>query len=146
MLHHLLFYLLPLTDGPLFLAAPPAPTVLSIRVTGLKSDRGWCCLALYQREEGFPTMPQRAWRMQFVPIRNREAVLDLSDLPAGRYAVAAYHDENGNRRMDTNLLGLPKEGYAASNNPRPKFGPPSYEQASFYLAAAPLRLELHMVY
>ena len=39
-------------------------------------------------------------------------------VPAGRYALMVIHDENGNGRLDTNLVGMPVEGYGFSNNPR----------------------------
>ena len=54
--------------------------------------------------------------------------------PAGRtYAVGLYLDVNGNNRMDKNFLGMPKEQYGFSNNAKGRFGPPSFEDASFNL-------------
>ncbi len=50
-------------------------------------------------------------------------------LPAGRYAVAAYIDENDNRKTDTNLLGIPTEWVGFSGNPNYSFGPPDFEDA-----------------
>jgi len=38
-------------------------------------------------------------------------------------------DFNGNGRVDTNLVGLPKEPYGASNNKLPKLAPPKFEDA-----------------
>jgi uncharacterized protein (DUF2141 family) len=47
--------------------------------------------------------------------------------------VAVHHDENGNRKMDANALGIPKEGYGASRNPKSRFGPPSFSDARMRL-------------
>ena len=52
------------------------------------------------------------------------------DLPPGQYAVNAFHDENGNGELDTNLFGIPTEGYGFANDPRTTFGPPDFEDAA----------------
>jgi len=39
----------------------------------------------------------------------------LAGIPPGTYAIACYHDENDNGKLDTNFLGIPKEGTGASN-------------------------------
>lgn len=55
----------------------------------------------------------------------------IRNLPAGRYAVKAFLDLNGNGTLDKNLVGMPKEPYGFSNDARAPFGPPSIEAASF---------------
>lgn len=57
----------------------------------------------------------------------------LSDIPAGEYALMVYYDENDNREIDKNFVGIPTEPLGFSNNYRPK-GPPSYSRAAFTLA------------
>jgi uncharacterized protein (DUF2141 family) len=42
-----------------------------------------------------------------------------------------FHDENGNGKLDKNVVGIPKEGYGASNNPARKMRPPTFEEAKF---------------
>ncbi|WP_348675736.1 DUF2141 domain-containing protein [uncultured Abyssibacter sp.] len=42
----------------------------------------------------------------------------VADLEPGRYAVIVMHDENDNGEFDMNFMGIPKEGYGYSNNPR----------------------------
>jgi uncharacterized protein (DUF2141 family) len=68
----------------------------------------------------------------------------FKNLPAGEYAFAVYHDANSNGKMDRNLLGIPSEDYAFSNNALGKMGPPSFEQARFSLpdAGATVRVSL----
>jgi uncharacterized protein (DUF2141 family) len=55
----------------------------------------------------------------------------IHDLHAGKYAIASYHDENGNGKLDTNALGIPEEGYGFSNDARGTFGPPKFSEAAF---------------
>jgi len=58
-------------------------------------------------------------------------VLTLPNLPPGRYAAVAYHDENGNNDLDVNALGMPKERYGFSNDPPMLMGPPLFKDAAF---------------
>ena len=55
----------------------------------------------------------------------------VPDLPPGKYAVAAYVDNNKNGRQDKNFLGMPKEIYGFSNDARGMFGPPDFSEAVF---------------
>ncbi|WP_237059090.1 MipA/OmpV family protein [Microbulbifer sediminum] len=54
----------------------------------------------------------------------------IPDAPDGEVAVLAYLDENNNRALDRNFIGIPREPVGLSNNYQPK-GPPSFRQASF---------------
>ena len=58
-------------------------------------------------------------------------VARFENLPAGDYAMRAFHDVNGNGQMDTNPFGMPTEPYAFSNNARGNMGPASWERARF---------------
>ena len=46
------------------------------------------------------------------------AICQFNDIPPGTYAIAVFHDENANGKLDKNFLGIPCEGYGASNNVR----------------------------
>lgn len=59
----------------------------------------------------------------------------IHDLPPGRYAVGAFHDTDGNGRLSTWPVGLPKEAYGFSRDARGRFGPPSFDAAAFDLPA-----------
>lgn len=63
------------------------------------------------------------------------AVVTLTDLPPGRYAIALYQDRNGNGRLDKNMIGIPTEPYGFSNDASAPFGPPDFELAAFTIAA-----------
>ena len=54
----------------------------------------------------------------------------IRNVPAGTIAVLVYADENDNRALDKNFIGIPREPLGLSNGYRPK-GPPSFERASF---------------
>ncbi|MBK7290922.1 MAG: DUF2141 domain-containing protein [Chitinophagaceae bacterium] len=42
-------------------------------------------------------------------------------------SIAILHDENDDGKMNSNFLGLPKEGYGFSNNVMGNFGPPLFQ-------------------
>lgn len=52
-------------------------------------------------------------------------------VPPGDYAVVVVHDENDNGKLDTGFLGFGGETYAFSNDVRPLFGRPGFDEASF---------------
>ena len=68
------------------------------------------------------------------------------DVPPGRYGVVTFHDENGNGQMDFDLLGLPTEGYAFSNDVRPFLSAPSFDRAAISLGKDDAALTIRMVY
>ncbi|NUO00517.1 MAG: DUF2141 domain-containing protein, partial [Saprospiraceae bacterium] len=63
----------------------------------------------------------------------KRCVLTVKGLAKGKYAVQLYHDENGNGKMDFNLLGIPKEGYGFSNDARGFMSEPAFEKQLFSL-------------
>jgi uncharacterized protein (DUF2141 family) len=64
------------------------------------------------------------------PARQGSTRVVVQGVPAGRWAVQAFHDENDNEEFDTNLFGLPQEGFGFSNNP-PLRGKPRYADSVF---------------
>jgi uncharacterized protein (DUF2141 family) len=57
----------------------------------------------------------------------------FTGLPPGTYAVTVVHDENDNRKLDRNLLCMPREGYGFSNDASVGLGPPSFTKAAVTL-------------
>jgi uncharacterized protein (DUF2141 family) len=58
-------------------------------------------------------------------------VVKVRNVPPGRYAAVAYHDENANRDLDVNFLGLPEERFGFTNDPVLLLGPPSFKDCAF---------------
>jgi len=126
--------------------APQASTALEVSVHTPSSREGTIRIALFAGAEGFPDDPIHSVVLPAEPVTGDSAAIAgaWADAPAalwrisvppGVYAVAAVHDLNGNGRLDTNFLGMPKEPYGFSRAARGRFGPPSFEDAA-------LRLEL----
>ena len=68
----------------------------------------------------------------------------IADLPAGKYAVAVYVDNNKNGRQDKNFLGIPKEIYGFSNDARGMFGPPDFAAAAFDIGENAVTKSIHL--
>lgn len=102
---------------------------LTIELTGVRHDRGELSIGLYQDPKTFRKEPQ-AFQVRKLPATPGSVTLTLEELPAGRYAIMAYHDEDGNGELNRRFGMFPTEGYALSNNPR-VMGPPSFEDSAF---------------
>ena len=106
---------------------------LQITVTGIRNNNGKILCSLFKEGEGYPDQPTLAFYKTSAVIKDRKALISVDGLPIGYYAVALLHDENGDNKMNTSLVGLPKEGYGFSNNVMGLFGPPPFSKASFRL-------------
>lgn len=114
-------------------AEPPAAGKVHIEIVDLRNDRGVVGLAVFRSSDGFPGSAQKAVVTRQLSIRDRRASIDLV-MPPGELAVAVIHDENRNGELDTNWLGIPKEGYGASRDARRRFGAPRWKDARLPLA------------
>jgi uncharacterized protein (DUF2141 family) len=100
---------------------------------------------LYASAVGFPVDASKAAQQKWCPIEAAAATCRFDPVPMGHYAVACFHDENGNKVLDTKLFGMPAEGTVVSNNAKGFMGPPSFEKAKFPLSAS-TEIELRMNY
>jgi len=125
---------------------PKGTGEIEIEATGFRDKKGSLLLTLFASAEGFPDRTEGAFRNLSVPVENLKGPILLEGIPYGEYALSAMHDENDDGRMNTNLLGIPTEGYAISNNPETHFGAPSFDEAAFFLMKKRIALHLEMRY
>ncbi|HKQ68350.1 MAG TPA: DUF2141 domain-containing protein [Polyangiaceae bacterium] len=123
----------------------PATAVLTMRLS-LKNNSGQVGCLLFNAANGFPKDPSAALQRQWCPIASSGSICSFDPIPSGRYAVACFHDENSNGKLDTGLFGIPTEGTVASNHAKGFLGPPSFDDASFSFSGAPTDLRLKMSY
>jgi uncharacterized protein (DUF2141 family) len=122
---------------------------LTVRVSGVSMDdasdaHGRIKLMLFDRAEGF-RKEDKARQVLALPAKPGTVSGVFRDLPPGRYALIAYHDGNGNGKLDLRLGMFPNEGYGLSNNLKP-LGPPAFAEASFDLPAAGAVVDLRLEY
>ncbi|HJV66047.1 MAG TPA: DUF2141 domain-containing protein [Geomonas sp.] len=106
---------------------------LTVKVTGLHGTVGNLQVMVWKGPEGFPTDPQKAVAHKVVPVSSQHMEVTFTGLARGSYAVAAYHDVNGNGKLDRSLLGWPVEPVGASNGATGVMGPPKFKDAVFEL-------------
>lgn len=122
------------------------PATLKIVIEGIEHSGGVIKLALFNTPEGFPGKMKKVYRRLESPIAGETVEFTIEMVPAGRYAVSVFHDENGNDSMETDVFGRPSEGYGFSNNAKGRFGPPSFEDASFLTSDDPIVIRIKLNY
>ncbi len=103
---------------------------LRVEVEGVRSAAGSVLVALCSEEAFLRAGCERA---SSAPARPGVTAVWLQDVPAGVFAIQAVHDENGNRRLDRTVLGLPREGMGFSRDGPMRSGPPRFAEAAVSL-------------
>tara|TARA_R110002051_G_scaffold180913_2_gene250328 strand:- start:7373 stop:7795 length:423 start_codon:yes stop_codon:yes gene_type:complete len=103
---------------------------LSLTIDGVSSDKGNICYAVYTNESSFLKFDEVFKSGSEKAVKGSTA-FSISNLPDGEYAIAIFHDENGNQNLDTNMLGIPKEKVAFSKGKMKMFGPPKFNECVF---------------
>jgi len=119
---------------------PPSPT-LQIQMSGARSDSGNFACALFANSDDFAN---RVNPVASASLPVAQSTWTVSDLPAGRYAAAIFHDENLDTKLNRHALGYPLEAYGFSKNARGRFGPPRYEDAAFEFQGEVLKIKIDL--
>jgi len=124
----------------------PCPSI-HVKVLNIRNSVGKVACALFESPVGFPVEFLRyATNIMAINIRDAQARFDFLDIPPGTYALAVIHDENMDGKLDTNQLGIPKEGYGFSNDAKAWFGPPSFSAAIFQYNGGTLDMTISLNY
>jgi uncharacterized protein (DUF2141 family) len=107
---------------------------LTVQINNCNSDKGKIMIALYNSADTYMNT-DKAVQKKIVSIQNNKSTIRFENLPSGTYAFVFFHDANSNQKLDTNFMGIPKEGYGFSNDARGTFGAPSFSKSSFKLTA-----------
>jgi len=132
--------------GNLTLAQPSPENLIRVEIGGLRNDKGQVVCSIYSSADGFPKIGDKAVTIVKSPISNGHAVCEFRGLKPGTHAVSVFHDENSNGKLDTNFMGIPREGVGASNNAKGHFGPPKFDAAKFSFSGGSLELKISITY
>lgn len=120
---------LPLLSG----AAPPPPDgAIIVDVSGIRSDKGMVRVSVCPRDKFLGDCPWFA----SVPARIGAVSVTVPDVPAGRYAVQAFHDADDDGKLQRYWFGLPREGIGFSNDAMAHITYPRFSVAAFDHATA----------
>jgi uncharacterized protein (DUF2141 family) len=117
---------------------------LKVKVHGIQNANGQIELSIYNDANVFPEVG-KTYKMVRIDSKVSEIIYEFKDLPAGEYAIATYHDENNDNECNTNLLGVPTEAYAFSNDFRPFLSAPDFSDCSFKVSQN-TEISIEMVY
>ena len=102
---------------------------ITVTIDGLRNDNGYVAVALHNEESEFPGA--EGFMKQYVEAKKGSIEVTFTKVPAGEYAIAVLHDENGDEEMSFNDYGMPLEGFGFSNEAKAEMGPPEFGDASF---------------
>lgn len=107
-----------------------AQHTLTIEAEGIGSSEGFIAVGVYNTKDTF-LKEGKTFTGTFEPSKEGTTEITITDLPKGIYAVSIFHDKNGNKVLDTNFIGIPKEPVAFYKGKMKTFGPPGFEECSF---------------
>ncbi len=118
---------------------------LDVRVQGVRSDLGTITFVLYgDNPDEFLVRGKKLMKKRF-PAKNGSVEFCVVVPQPGTYAATAYHDENGNTKLDKNWVGMPIEGFGVSNNPD-YWVVPSHAEAAINVQNGPTRIDIKLRY
>lgn len=120
--------------------AAEAPAKLEVAFTGIEVQKGAVMFGVYDSEDAYN---------KGTSINGARVVADKADLaatieglPAGRYAIKAFHDIDGDGQMSSNPFGMPTEPFAFSNNAKGAMGPATWADAAFDVNAGATKITI----
>lgn len=124
--------------------AEAGATALEIHIKGLRSAEGLVTVTVYPDDPKRFLAPRGKLSRLRTPVVGLEMTVCVAVPRPGIYAVAIYHDENGDTKFNKTFLGFPKEGYGFSRNPGGLIGIPSFSQVQFsaHEGANPLTIDV----
>ncbi len=117
---------------------------LQVNLTEIRDAVGELRVSLYRDPDTF-RKEDRALKVISIPAAKGVVPVFFDGLPAGRYAVMAYHDENSDGKLNLRLGMFPLEGYGLSNNPK-VMGPPRFADSAFDVSAPETSTEIRLSY
>ena len=109
---------------------PAANTAVTVVVTNLPSNKATLKLYFYNVKANFLVRNHYTLLKHIKPGGSNKVVYPIQ-LPPGQWAIAVTQDLNENDLVDRNMVGIPIEPFALSNNVKPRFKVPTFEDCMF---------------
>jgi len=117
---------------------------LTLVINKLTSDTAPVIIGVYGTANKFPDPKDQLKEYKF-KAHGKTLVAKINDLKLGTYALAIYQDVNSNGKIDKNLIGIPTEVYAFSNNYKPTVKAPSFDNCRFDYTAKNDTVTMNMI-
>jgi len=135
-----LFALILAMLNPLTLMA--APPGVGVVVKNFASTAGTVEVSLFNSAESFLIHPYLQQSGKVGEDGNYSTY--FASLPEGEYAVVVVHDANDNGQLDLGFLDFGGEDYSYSNNVRPWFGRPDFDEVKFVVGETDVVIEIDL--
>lgn len=132
--------------GPAGCTGPVSAHWVNVTVEGLRNSKGMVKLTLYPDDPSRFLKPRGSLYVTSANARQGVAQACIYIPEPGAYGLALYHDENDNGKIDRNGLGIPKEGFGFSNNPRIFLSAPSFAKVRFVVSGGGSSTRIRMKY
>jgi uncharacterized protein (DUF2141 family) len=120
---------------------------INVKIQNISNNTGVIACAIFESEKGFPgKFLKFASKTMITQITGKDASFEFSDIKPGKYAIAVIHDENCNGKLDTNMFGIPKEGYGFSSGAEVAMSAPSFSDAVFSYDRGHLQMSISLNY
>lgn len=125
---------------------PQSAHWVNVTIEGLRNANGVVALTLYPDDPSRFLKPRGSLYVTKVNARAGLAQACIYLPEPGAYGLALYHDENANGKIDRNALGIPKEGFGFSNNPRIFLSAPGFAKVRFVAHGGAISTRIRMKY
>lgn len=104
-----------------------------VTVKNIESAKGSMRVAVFTSDDGF--QEKKAYKtLTFSKDKVSNGTLTLRiTLPPGEYGISLLDDENENKKMDYNMIHMPKEGFGFSDYYHNSLSMPKYDSFKFKL-------------
>ncbi|MBZ9788173.1 DUF2141 domain-containing protein [Psychroflexus sp. CAK57W] len=120
---------------------------ISVKIQNIFNSTGVIACAIFESGEGYPDKFMKSGsKIMITQITGKDASFEFSDIKPGTYAIAVIHDENMNGELDSNLFGIPTEGYGFSSGAEVNMSAPSFSEAEFLYDGGDLQLSIALDY
>lgn len=126
--------------------AKPKGATITAKMYNFKDDTGQVLVGLYNNPDDFPLKLDKAPQRGKTTIKGKKATYVFKNVPPGIWAIGVVHDANKNGKMDTNWVGMPKEGWGTSRDARATFSPPKFKDAKFTVKEGDRAFKIKMTY
>jgi uncharacterized protein (DUF2141 family) len=104
---------------------------VTIIIENLQNKKGTLYIGWYSEKQNFRKPDKAVFNKKVAVMNASNKPVEFNDVPEGTYAVAVFLDENDNGKIDTNVIGIPKEKYGFSNNKFPLTRAANFNEAAF---------------
>lgn len=121
-------------------------TMLAVQVSGIRAAQGDVTVTVYPDDAKRFLAPKSKLLRERPAAKAPETTACFSLPGPGYYAVAVYHDANGDHAFNRTLVGLPREGFGFSNDPDTMTGLPAFKAVRFKVGPGETSLPIKLRY